>query len=545
MNNQKKTNGQPPPEELLGFLSQKSSYPHHPRHIRFIQTHASYVFIVPPFVYKIKKPVNFGFLDFSTLEKRKFYCQREVELNRLLCPEIYLGVVPITRTDSGLLSFDATADVVEYAVKMRMLSRRFFFKRLLQRNRVDFSDVDRLVSKLCQFYNQTESGEEISAWGSIEKIKMNTDENFEQTRSDIGLTLDETSFETIRYFTDRFYELFAPLFQERIRQGWIKNGHGDLHLEHIYLAPDKICIFDRIEFNERFRFIDVACDIAFLAMDLDYNQRQDLSSFFCRRMAEALNDFSFYKLLDFYKSYRAYVRGKVEGMTAKDPLVGEAKKKNHIERAKRYFQLSLQYATIGSQPTMIVVMGRVATGKSYLAEHLGVKLGWKVFSSDRIRKEISGIDPYQRTGPEERQKIYSKAMSLKTYQEMVTRGLNELGDQRGVILDGTFGQKEQRNFLREKLKEQAYGCLFVEVEADRQTREKRLEKREDFPSLSDARLEDLPLLDKLYEEPLELPQENIIKFSSKEPFETALKNLFFQLCDRHLDLLCKSDKQLG
>ncbi|QSR89407.1 AAA family ATPase [Methylacidiphilum caldifontis] len=543
MNNEKKTTDYPTSQELLAFLSQKLSYPHHPKHIRFLQTHASYVFIVPPFVYKIKKPVNFGFLDFSTLEKRKFYCQREIQLNRLLCPEIYLGVVPITRNDSGLLSFDGRGNIVEYAVKMRMLSGRFFFKKLLKRKRVDFLDIERIVSRLCQFYQQTESGGEISSWGSIEKIKKNTDENFEQTRADIGLTLDQISYDSIAYFTNRFYELFPNLFEKRVRQGWIKNCHGDLHLEHIYIQPDKICIFDRIEFNERFRYIDVASDIAFLAMDLDYNQRPDFSSFFCRRMAESLNDPDLYKFLDFYKSYRAYVRGKVEGMTAKDPLVKNTQKKEHIERAKRYFQLSLQYAVIGSQPIMLVVMGKVATGKSFLAEHIANRLGWKVFSSDRIRKEIAGIDPFKRTGPLERQKIYSKEMSKKTYQELITRGINELHQNRGVVLDATFGQKEQRKALLEKLKEKDQSYLFIELVADTSTREARLEKREFSPSVSDARLEDLQSLDDLYEEPLELPQEIRLQISSKEPFESSLKNLFQCLCDRHLEKLSKIEKQ--
>jgi len=538
MNNDKKTRDDlPSQEELLKFLLTKHSYPHKPKHIRFVQTHASYVFIVPPFVYKIKKPVNFGFLDFSTLEKRRFFCQQEIQLNRLLCPDAYLGVIPIFRNPSGFLSFDGSGTAVEYAVQMRMLPHRYFFKRLLLRNCVQRGDIDRLVSKLCQFYKETEDGADIASWGTIEKIKKNTDENFEQTQSVINIILSRTAFESIRYFTNRFYELYADLFEERVKQGWIKNCHGDLHLEHIHLQPKNICIFDRIEFNERFRFIDVASDIAFLAMDLDYNGRQDLSCFFSDSMGQELKDVGLKKLLDFYKSYRAYVRGKVEGMTAQDPLVDPVKKKEHIEKAKKYFRLSLQYAAIGSKPMLLVVMGKIATGKSYLAQSLAEELDWKVFSSDRIRKEMLGLDIYTRPEESIREKLYSEEITSKTYERLIHNGLAELCQNKGVVLDATFGRKEQRALLLEALHSKGYSPLFIEVQADLPTRKKRLVERRLYPSISDARLEDLTLIDSLYEEPKELPQGHLLKISSTEPLMLLLSRLFHLLCDLHLQRL--------
>ena len=238
--------------------------------------------LAAPYAYKIKKPVNFGFLDFSTLGKRHYFSEREVVLNRRLCPTVHLEVVPIFLRE-GRLAFGAFDEIVEYAVKMRKLEDRYFMLRLLKKGQVGPQELDRLVSTLKTFYEGQNPTEEVAAWGRIEKLKISTDENFRQTEDFIGFTISQPAFETIRFYTDNFYLRNADLFETRIREQRIRDCHGDLHLEHIHISPATLSIYDCIEFNDRFRYIDVANDVAFLAMDLDFHGRPDLSRNLLRR----------------------------------------------------------------------------------------------------------------------------------------------------------------------------------------------------------------------------------------------------------------------
>src|SRR6266542_5210299 len=338
-------------QELIAFLESPESYPHGPTEVRAIQTHISWVFVASPFVFKVKKPVNLGFLDFSTLEKRHHFCQREIELNRRLCPEIYLGVVPIYITASGF-SFEAQGEIAEYAVKMRELphggpDRRSlgeggFLSELLEKNLVGEKEINRMISTLHRFYQSETPTPEIEQWGTPEKLKISTDDNFAQVEPVVGKTISSASFEAIRHFTNRFYIVNENLFCERIQQHRILDCHGDLHLDHVHLTPDATTIFDCIEFNDRFRFIDIANDLAFLAMDFDFEGRTDLGNLLLRNAARELGDSGMLKVSDFYKCYRAFVRGKVESIQATEKET--TNRQEHERQAARYFRLALRYA---------------------------------------------------------------------------------------------------------------------------------------------------------------------------------------------------------
>ena len=279
--------------------------------MRAIQTHISWVFIASPFVFKVKKPVDLGFLDFSTLEKRRYFCQREIDLNRRLCPEIYLDAVPIYEIDSGF-SFKPPGDVVEYAVKMKELPRGWFLSELLEKNLVGEKEINRVISTLHRFYQAETPTAEIEQWGTPEKLKISTNENFTQVEPFIGRIISLAAFEAIRHYTNQFYKLNENLFRERIQQHRILDCHGDLHLDHVHLTPEATTIFDCIEFNDRFRFIDIANDLAFLAMDFDFEGRSDLGNLLLRNAARELGDAGMLRIANFYKCYRAFVRGKVE-----------------------------------------------------------------------------------------------------------------------------------------------------------------------------------------------------------------------------------------
>jgi aminoglycoside phosphotransferase family enzyme/predicted kinase len=462
------------------------------------------VFIAPPFVYKVKKPVNFGFLNFSTLEKRRHFCEREIALNRRLSPGIYLGVVPIS-TRHGRFTFGEGDQVVEYAVKMRRLSERHFLDRLVERDEVVPGDLNRLVHVLKHFYESQQPTAEIEAWGRIERLRISTDENFRQTREFIGQTLSRAAFATIRSYTGLFFKRHAALWAARVREKWIRDCHGDLHLEHIHVTPRALHIYDCIEFNDRFRYVDVANDAAFLAMDLDYEGRPDLARYFARQMASALNDDGMPRLMDFYKCYRAYVRGKVESLHSIAQAAPDEERQARAERARRYFRLALDYAVAGSQPMVLAVMGRIASGKSTLANALGGELGWPIYSSDSVRKKMAGFPLYERSSVGARRKLYSAAMTERTYARLLAAAEAEARKGHSVILDATFARREHREWLAKRFAKRGIVWRMVEAQAGDAVVKQRLRAREARPDeVSDARLEDFATLTRLYQPPREL-----------------------------------------
>lgn len=488
------------PEEILSFLGNPASYPHRPDTVELVHTHISCVALAGKWVYKVKKPVDLGFVDFSTLEKRRRFCEEEVWLNRRLCAAIYGGVVPVFRSEEGL-TFEENGPAVEYAIKMHRLGEEHFLDRRLARGEVALPDLDRVVEKLAALYRGQSSSAEIAIWGRTDRLRVSTDENFAQTEPHVGTALSRPAFEAIRYYTNRFYDHQAPLINRRRAHGHIIDGHGDLRLEHVHLTPEDVCIFDCIEFSRRLRSVDVASDVAFLAMDLDFSGRPDLSVAFARRVAEALDDPELLKMIDFYKCYRAYVRGKVEGMRSREAEVPEAERTASRERATRYFQWALQYATAGSGPAVIAVMGRVGTGKSTQAKALAETLGWDVVRSDRVRKEQAGVPLRERGGAAERADLYAEERTRQVYTALGNEAVRRAGHSRGTVLDATFGKRTYRDAMREALNEHDIPHCFVELTASDAAIKRRLKAREKAASVSDARLEDLAMLSAGYEAP--------------------------------------------
>ena len=515
--------------QLIAFLESPQSYPHNPAEVRSLQTHISWVFIAPPFVFKVKKPVNFGFLDFRTLEKRRRFCQRELELNRRLCPEIYLGVVPIYKTASGF-SFKAEAEIAEYSVKMRELQSGWFLSELLAKGLVGETEINRVIACLHRFYESETPSPEIEQWGTPEKLKISTDENFAQVEPFVGRTISPLAFEAIRHFTNQFYVANEKLFRERIQQHRILDCHGDLHLDHIHLTPAATTIFDCIEFNDRFRFVDVANDLAFLGMDFDLEGRSDLANLLLQTAVRKFHDTGMLKVTDFYKCYRAVVRGKVESIQALEPET--VKPEEHEKQAARYFRLALQYAVAGSEPLVLVVMGRVGTGKTMIARRLGSELDWPVFSSDEIRKRLAGVPLTERTAAERRDEVYSKQMTEQTYKKLLEHGLAALEAHNGVVLDATFSSRANRKSLRDACAKADVHLQVVELDVDPGQIKRRLKARDETSAkISDARLEDFEKLSAAYKPPSELTRD-LIKISTNIAVSDSVKAGLLQLAKK-------------
>ncbi|PQJ33424.1 hypothetical protein BSZ35_01375 [Salinibacter sp. 10B] len=517
--------------DLRDALSTPEAYPHAPETIQLQQTHISLVALVPPWVYKVKKPVDLGFLDFSTLQQRRTYCEAEVRLNRRLCDHTYEGVVPIVETKDGLRvdpeASASTSSVVEYAVKMRHLDPEKFLDAQLSRGEATASDIDRLAQTLCQFYKKQTSSPKIATAGWIDSLQENTDENFEQTTEQVGTALSKPSYEALQYYTDRFYDQNTALFHRRRAGGLIVDGHGDLRLEHVHLTDEHTCIYDCIEFNERFRHLDVANDVAFLAMDLDYSGRPDFAQRLVETMADTLGDPELTEIIDFYKCYRAYVRGKVEGMRAADPEVPADERAQSRARAHRYFQWALRYAVAGTAPLVVVIFGRSGTGKSTQAAALARDLGWAHLSSDRVRKTHAGLPLHKRASERERERLYSDRMTERTYRTLQQRAVDRGRNHQGTILDATYSDPDRREDLRTALRAAGVSCTFVELCApDDVLRERLATRSAESATASDARADDFDMLNARYHPPTALEDPFHVRVDTEaSPPDTTLSIL--------------------
>jgi aminoglycoside phosphotransferase family enzyme len=327
--------------ELVEALLDPRAYPGNPGRIELVQTQISYVFLAGDFVYKAKKPVDMGFLDYTTLEKRRFFCHKEVELNRRLCPSAYLGVAPVTR-DNGIYLINGKGEPLEYVVKMRRLPREAMMDALLPRGGVTGEMVGRVAEVIAAFHARAATDEEISRLGGLEAVVKNTEENFEQTEKYLDTIITPEVFRRIRDYTRDFIRDNTALFHRRAAGGRIRDCHGDLHASHVCFS-EGICIYDCIEFIDRLRYSDVTADVAFLAMDLDHFGRADLADVFVREYVAAGGDTELPEMLNFYKCYRAYVRGKVSCFQYDDPHIAPEEREKSAAAARRYFELAESY----------------------------------------------------------------------------------------------------------------------------------------------------------------------------------------------------------
>jgi aminoglycoside phosphotransferase family enzyme len=437
--------------EIAAFLAEPASYLHSPVSVSISETHASVVALSGPLVFKVKKPVNFGFLDYSTLERRRHFCEREVELNRRLCPGVYLGVVAIVR-NGGRLRFapiDSADSVVEYAVQMRRLDNQFFLSTLLDRGQVTEDEVKRVADVLIEFYER-QPPVAVSASKYETRLHETVLENWrgcaQLARGRLG-----TCCGVLCDYGSRFIASHGELIRQRVESGWIRDGHGDLRPGHVHLSPDGVRIYDCIEFNDELRVIDAAEDAAFLSMELAYAGRWDLSQLFVERMSGFLGDGHLLTLFDFYHSYRAAVRAKVAMLLAADARSPESRRRECIVEGNRYLQHSFRFALFGSKPTAVVVMGQIATGKSTLATGLGDILGWPMRSSDRVRKELAGLPLERRPDEPVRRQLYSPSMTEQTYSQLIQLARGDVAAHHGVILDATFGRRVFRDQLFREL----------------------------------------------------------------------------------------------
>jgi len=316
-----------------------------PGGVQLIQTHISYLLMAGAFVYKFKKPVDFGFLNFSSLERRAHYCREEVRLNRRLCPDIYLGLVCVTRQQDGY-ALNKTGETVEFGVKMIRMPQEKMMDRVIAQGKLSKGHLEDIIAALVPFYERADTGQFIDDYGEADAVGTSIADNLEQTKRFIGCkSLGRDQFSRI----ERFFRLSldkTDVFKRRVKAGRIRDCHGDLHSANICL-DGPVHIFDCIEFSEQLRFLDVASDVAFLAMDLDYHGLLELSEYFVERFVSVSGDQGLKDILNFYKCYRAHVRGKVCMLTSIDSSLSPPIANDWKKRAQGYFKLAEQYAENG------------------------------------------------------------------------------------------------------------------------------------------------------------------------------------------------------
>ena len=484
---------------LVEALKTPSFYPHPVDAVESIQTHISSVFLTGEYAYKLKKRKDFGFLDFTTLEQRQRYCAAEVELNRRLAPETYLRAAPIT-LDDGVPTFDGTGEIVDWVVVMRQLDGSRLGPAVHEAGELGEREIDQLVDVLVPFYEHAATGPAVDQYGREEVVKFNTDENFAQTEPFVGEAISRRRFDEIRAFTNRFYEEHGALFERRISEGRIRESHGDLHLGNIFFLERPV-IFDCIEFNERFRCGDVAVDLAFLAMDLDFRRRSDLSERLIQSYVQRSGDHELLDIIDFYMCYRAYVRGKIACFLAADRTVDAETRTAQISLARRYFGLAHRYTRAESKTPALVFYGLMGTGSTTLARHLHDETGWEVLSTDPIRKELAGVAADERVYIPWGEGLYSPEMTARVYEEILRRAESLLAGGFPVILDGSFKRRNERQPVLDLAARERAQLLFVRTDCEPEEQRRRLEERQSKTNVSDGRVELIASQRKAFEDP--------------------------------------------
>ena len=457
---------------LIEQMQQSGFYPHKTvEPIELVQTHISYVFLTGDYAYKLKKSVNFGFLDFSTLEKRQHFLTEEIRMNQETAPELYLEVLPITKTeDKYVLGGDGEA--VEYVLKMRQFPQENLFINLFTAGKLGIEQMEELGKIVAQFHSQAQTNEYIRSFGTVAKIREAFDENYQQTEKYVGIVQTQQQLDETKAYTDKFFDQQEELFQARIKENKIKECHGDLHLKNICLWQDKIQLFDRIEFNEPFRFVDVMYDIGFAVMDLEARDRQDLGNAFLNTYLEQTGDWQGLQLLRLYLSRQAYVRAKVTSFLLDDAGIPETVKQEAAKTAQDYYQQAWAY-TNNRSGQIVVMSGLSGAGKTTVAKEIAKLINAIHIRSDAVRKHLAGIALEEKGGAE----IYSEEMSHKTYGKMLESGVMLANIGFPVILDAKYDRLGCRQKAIDTAKENNIPLKIINCTAPIELLRDRLDNR--------------------------------------------------------------------
>jgi hypothetical protein len=458
--------------QLIQQMCQPEFYPHTVTEpIRLLQTHVSYVLLTGDYAYKVKKPVNFGFLDYSTLEKRRHFCQEELRLNHRTAASLYLDVVAIHQ-EGDTFHLDGQGEPVEYAVKMVQFPQDTLLSALYERGELNEGLIRQLAETVANFHLRAETNDHIRRYGAVEQIRTAFDENYEQTVGFIGGPQTRQQFDETKAYTDNFFATRKELFQTRVEQDWIRACHGDLHLNNIAYWHNQLYLFDCIEFNEPFRYVDVMYDVGFVVMDLLAKDCPHLANSFLNHYVEQTGDWQGLQLLPLYISRQAYVRAKVTSFLLNDPAVDGATKQDASDRAAKYYRLA--WSAVQSQTgALYMMMGLSGSGKTTIARELASRTQAIHIRSDAVRKHLAGVPLNDKGGDE----LYTPEMSQKTYDRLLDLGLKLAQEGFTVILDAKYDRQNLRQQVIEQARVANIPFTIVHCTAPQEVLEARLDAR--------------------------------------------------------------------
>lgn len=512
------TNGGVPP--LLAALHRADCYPHPVRDVRMLETHISWVLLTGDWAYKIKKPLNLGFLDFSTLESRRHFCAEELRLNRRLALQVYEAAVEIRGTPEQPY-IGGSGPIVEYAVKMREFPQTALASDMLARSEFTPRHVDQLAQTIAEFHTRAERAEDTSSLGTPDAVLAVALQNFDQLAPWVLRSADRDALQSLRSWTEREYDARKAALAARRRQGGVRECHGDLHLRNIAVLDGRPVPFDCIEFNDQLRWIDVMSEVAFVLMDLEDRGRRDLAWRFLNAYLEVTGDYAGLDVLRFYLVYRALVRAKVHALRARQPAVEEAERLRLDRVVREYLALAARFAAPPAS-ALVITHGVSGSGKTSATQSLLERAGMVRVRSDIERKRLHGVPALARSGSGVGTGIYTAAATTATYDRMLHLARLIVAAGFPAVVDAAFLRRSERDAFRALAATLRVPFLVLAVDAPPAMLLERVARR--LGSAADASEADLAVLERqlVWREAITAEEDaGVIRIDTRQPLTPA------------------------
>ncbi|MBI4583182.1 MAG: AAA family ATPase [Planctomycetes bacterium] len=460
---------------LIRSLENPSLYDHPVERFEVIETHISWVLLTGPYAYKIKKPVNLGFVDFSTLEKRRHDCLEELRLNRRLAPQLYLEVVAIAGSEESP-AINGPGPILEYAVKMVQFPQEDQLDRVLERGELRRERLDEIVRKIAAFHGRIDRAHEASEFGSVERTYQRVKDNFLQIRKVIDKPADLRRLYDLERWTEEAHAALLEKLRARRRDGFVRECHGDMHLGNMALLGGEVMIFDCIEFNPHYRWNDVISEAAFLAMDLHARERPDLANRFLNSYLEITGDYAGLAFLRYYLVYRAMVRAKVACIRFGQGPMDEAEKHHLLEQYAKYLRLAERFLE-PARPVLTITHGLSGSGKTTATQEILERQGAIRVRSDIERKRLFGLQPLERSGSALDAGLYGPEAFQKTYNRLAELSETILVAGYPVLADAAFLKWKEREQFRALARRLSVPFGILHLEAPEQVLRQRIAGR--------------------------------------------------------------------
>ena len=463
---------------LLNALQNPGLYDHHVSGFTVVETHISWVILTGDYAYKIKKPVKLEFLDFSTLQQRYFYCQEELRLNRRIAADYYLDVIAITGTKTNP-AFNGTGRPIEYAIKMKQFPQDCQLDRLLARGKLELSHIRSLAESVADFHGNIATSDPEDRFGTPATIKDATDKCFDVINAFLTKADDARNLSDIQEWCDIEHARCCDIFRRRKQQGYIKECHGDMHLRNIAFTNNKILIFDCIEFEEDFRWIDVMSEIAFVVMDLDSRNQPEMASEFLNYYLEQTGDYRGLEVLRYYLVYRALVRAKVDCIRAHQADISASEKQEAMTEFQRYIGIAKSYLQT-PKSSLVIMHGLSGSGKTWVSSMLLRKERMIRIRSDIERKRLLSrnvMGTNTHTVPPSPANLYSANATDMTYNTLYNAAYSMLDNHWSVIVDATFLKRDRRGRFQTLAETLSVNYYILECIANRDALVDRINHR--------------------------------------------------------------------